>query len=94
MQYEGRVRASALDWISLALVIIGAINWGLVGVGNLVESNWNVVDLLFGAFPTIEALIYVLVGLAGLYELYFAYQLYDARNESEPTRERVAQRRT
>jgi uncharacterized membrane protein YuzA (DUF378 family) len=79
MQYEGNVRASALDWASLALVIVGAVNWGLVGLGSFLDANWNVVNLAFGAFPTLEAAVYVIVGLAGLYELYFGYQLYRAR---------------
>lgn len=78
MQPEGRVRVNPVDWLSLLLVIVGAINWGLVGLGQLVDANWNLVNLLVGGIPTLEALIYVLVGLAGLYELYFAYQLYGA----------------
>ncbi|MFC7177081.1 DUF378 domain-containing protein [Halosegnis marinus] len=79
MQTEGRLRVNAVDWISLVLVIVGAINWGLVGIGEFLEANWNVVNLLLGSVPTLEFLVYVLVGLAGIYELYFAYQLYSAR---------------
>ena len=90
MQYDGRIRASTIDWISLALVIVGAINWGLVGLGSFVGANWNLVDLLIGGFPTLEALVYVVVGLAGVYELYFAYQLYGARREVATTREKAA----
>jgi len=90
MQYDGRIRASAFDWLSLALVVIGAINWGLVGVGAFLGSNWNVVNLIFGGVPALESLIYVLVGLAGLYELYFGYQLYSARAEMATTREKAA----
>ena len=63
------------------LVIIGAINWGLVGVGNFVGANWNLVNIIFGSVPVAQNLIYLLVGLAGLYELYFAYRLYSARTE-------------
>jgi uncharacterized membrane protein YuzA (DUF378 family) len=75
------LRVHPLDWLSLTLVIVGALNWGLVGVGMLVvgESaveSWNLVNLVVGSVPILEALIYVLVGLAGLYELYFAYKLY------------------
>lgn len=79
MRTDGSIRTSYLDWISLALVIVGALNWGLVGLGSLFMANWNVVSLVFGGFPTIEALVYLVVGLAGIYELYFAYQLYTAR---------------
>lgn len=89
MQHEGRIRVSAIDWLSLVLVIVGAINWGLVGLGMFLEANWNVVNLVFGSIPVLEALIYVIVGLAGLYELYFGYQLYAAR-EAETRRGRAA----
>jgi uncharacterized membrane protein YuzA (DUF378 family) len=78
MQTEGRLRVNYVDWISLALVIIGAINWGLVGIGGFLDANWNVVALLLGT-GAIADVVYLLVGLAGLYELYFAYQLYSAR---------------
>ena len=90
MQYDGRIRASALDWVSLALVIVGAINWGLVGLGGFVGSNLNLVNLFLGGFPAVESLVYVLVGLAGLYEFYFAYQLYSARSGAVTTREKPA----
>lgn len=89
MQYDGRIRVSAVDWISLVLVVVGALNWGLVGVGMFLDANWNVVNLLFGGVPVIEALIYLLVGLAGLYELYFAYQLYEARETGRGRAERA-----
>ena len=87
MKYDGRIRASALDWVTLALVIVGAINWGLTGLGRFVDANWNLVNLLLGGIPTLEALVYVIVGLAGLYELYFAYQLYGARRGERMTGE-------
>ncbi|WP_255196543.1 DUF378 domain-containing protein [Halorarius litoreus] len=90
MQTDGTVRASYLDWTSLILVIVGAINWGLVGIGSFFDANWNVVNLIFGSIPTLEALIYVVVGLAGLYELYFAYQLYGARSESRMRERKTA----
>ncbi|MHB9286533.1 DUF378 domain-containing protein [Halobacteriales archaeon Cl-PHB] len=88
MQSEGRIRVNVLDWVSLLLVIVGALNWGLVGLGTLLDANWNLVDLLLGSFPTIEAVVYLLVGLAGLYELYFGYQLYRARAEERTAAER------
>ncbi len=90
MQTDGSIRTSFLDWASLALVIVGAINWGLVGLGTFLDANWNLVNLLLGGFPTLEALVYVIVGLAGVYELYFAYQLYTARTEREMMREQPA----
>lgn len=81
MNTDGRIGVSTLDWLSLVLVAVGALTWGLVGVGNYLGANWNPVDLVFGGIPAVENLVYVLVGLAGLYELYFAYKLYAARRE-------------
>jgi uncharacterized protein len=53
------------------LVVVGAINWGLVGLGVLLGgAGWNVVNMLFGGWPSLEALVYVLVGLSGLWLLW------------------------
>jgi uncharacterized protein len=58
---------NVLDWIALVLVIIGAINWGLVGIAQI-----DLVDLIFGSIPILARIIYIIVGLAGLYMIYFA----------------------
>lgn len=46
--------------------MIGGINWGLVGVGGLMSANWNVVNLLVGRWPTVESIVYVLVGVSAV----------------------------
>lgn len=69
-----------LDWTSLVLVIVGALNWGLEGLGTFAGQNLNLVNLVFSGLPsggTIEAAVYLLVGLAGLYQVYFGWQLYE-----------------
>lgn len=48
------------------LVIVGAINWGLVGLGDFMGQNWNVVNLVLGSWPTLEWIVYILVGIAGI----------------------------
>jgi len=58
--------AAGVAWI---LVIIGAINWGLYGLGMLLGSNWNVVERLFSRWSTVEAIVYILVGLSAIYSL-------------------------
>ena len=50
-----------LHWTALILAIIGAINWGLVGI-----FDFNLVAALFGAESAISRVIYALVGIAGL----------------------------
>lgn len=57
---------NALDIIALILVIIGAVNWGLVGIG-----VGDIVAMILGA-GTIATIVYILVGLAGLYTIYLA----------------------
>jgi uncharacterized membrane protein YuzA (DUF378 family) len=54
----------ALDIITLVLVIIGGINWGLVGLFNL-----DLVAAIFGAGSGLSRIVYVLVGLSALYQL-------------------------
>lgn len=51
---------------SILLLVIGGLNWGLVGLGYFLSMNLNVVNLLVGNWPVVEAIIYILVGLAAL----------------------------
>lgn len=48
------------------LVLIGGLNWGLVGVGMLMNSNLNIVNILLGSMPTVEAIVYLLVGISAV----------------------------
>ena len=56
----------ALHGITFILVIVGALNWLLIGI----NSNWNVVDGIFGTTGvggTIGRIVYILVGLSAIY---------------------------
>ena len=53
-----------IDTIALILVIIGAINWGLIGI-----FNFNLVEYIFGAMSLISKIIYGLVGISGLWSI-------------------------
>ncbi len=55
-------KLSTLDWVALVLVLVGAVNWGLVGVFGL-----DLVDSLFGSVALVAKAVYVLVGLSGVY---------------------------
>lgn len=55
-----------LDTLALILVIIGAINWGLIGF-----FRFDLVAALFGNMSGLSRIIYALVGLAGLYAISF-----------------------
>ena len=50
-----------LEKIALALTIIGAINWGLIGL-----ADFNLVALIFGDGTLLSKIIYILVGISGL----------------------------
>jgi uncharacterized protein len=63
-------KMNALDWIALILVIIGGLNWGLVGL-----LNFDLVAAIFGAMTMIARIVYVLVGLSALYMIYSAYKM-------------------
>lgn len=54
----------ALDAIALILVVIGGVNWGLVGL-----FDYNLVNSLFGADSMVTRVIYVIVGIAAIYAL-------------------------
>lgn len=56
--------SKGFDYTALTLVIIGAVNWGLIGFFKL-----DLVNILFGNMSWISRIIYILVGLAGLYVL-------------------------
>lgn len=58
-----------LHMVCWILIVIGALNWGLVGIGAFAGGNWNVVNLILGSWPTVENLVYILVGLSAVYEL-------------------------
>lgn len=60
------MKKCGMHWISWLLAVIGGLNWGLVGVGYFAGGNWNVVNLLLGSWPMVEAIVYVLVGLAAI----------------------------
>lgn len=54
-----------LKTVSKWLVIIGAINWGLVGLLDL-----NLVEMLLGSWPSLVMLVYLLIGAAGVWGAY------------------------
>lgn len=59
-----------VDVIMLVLLIIGGINWGLVGL-----AGFDLVAFLFGPMTMISRLVYIVVGVAALYTAYLVYRL-------------------
>ena len=54
------------------LLIVGGLNWGIIRVGMLMGKMdaWNVVHMLLGTWPVVEAVVYVLVGVAAVMKLF------------------------
>ena len=59
-----------LDIVCLILIIIGAINWGLIGV-----FNFDLVSVIFGNMSMITRIIFAVVGIAGIYSLVLFWKL-------------------
>ncbi len=60
---------NALEWIASILVVIGGVNWGLVGA-----LNFNLVDTIFGVGSVAARIVYILVGVSALYGLFFLFK--------------------
>lgn len=59
-----------INQIALILVILGGLNWGIIG---LVDSN--IIKILFSTFPLLERSIYIIVGIASLWVAYTSFVL-------------------
>lgn len=55
-----------LDFIALLLVVVGAVNWGLIGF-----FQYDLVSAVFGPTSAMTRIIFALVGIAGIYALTF-----------------------
>jgi uncharacterized membrane protein YuzA (DUF378 family) len=62
LQYKGGSNVKAIYTTALVLIVIGGINWGLVGF-----FDYNLVDSLFGVGSALARIVYGLVGLAAIY---------------------------
>lgn len=68
------IKMKALDTLALILVIVGALNWGLIGF-----FNFDLVASLFGTMSAFSRIIYAVVGICGLYAIsFFAKDRYES----------------
>jgi uncharacterized membrane protein YuzA (DUF378 family) len=63
----------AVTWITLILLIVGGLNWLLVGA-----FNFDLVATLFGDMSALSRIVYVLVGLSAIYVLVTSRRLVTA----------------
>lgn len=76
-------KLSPWTWAALVLTVIGAINWALIGL-----FRFNVVAAIFGELSTLSRIIYVIVGIAGVYLIVDAARLRE-EGRVVPTRPEV-----
>ena len=76
-----KMRLDGLDWTAIVLTVIGALNWGLVGL-----FRFDLVAFLFGTATTLSRIIYTIIGVCGL------YLIYTASKASSPDIERDRER--
>ena len=55
-------KLNAFDWLAVVLVIVGGLNWGLVGI-----LKFDLVATIFGDMSALSRIVYALVGLAAVY---------------------------
>ena len=55
-------RLNGVDWLFITLLVIGGLNWGLVGL-----FDFNLVSALFGSDSFLSNLIYIIVGISAAY---------------------------
>jgi uncharacterized membrane protein YuzA (DUF378 family) len=67
---EGHTAMSATDYIAMTLLIIGGLNWAMVGLFDV-----DVVATLFGPGSPASRIVYVLVGIAALWSIYTAAKM-------------------
>ncbi len=61
-----------LQKVSLVLIIIGAINWGLIGL-----FDFNLVETLFGIDNVITKIVYALVGISGIIDISLLFEDFE-----------------
>jgi len=57
-------KLNTLDWVALILVIVGGLNWALVGL-----FSFDLVATIFGDMSVLSRIVYILVGLSAVYML-------------------------
>jgi uncharacterized membrane protein YuzA (DUF378 family) len=71
------MKLNAIDWLALVLVIVGGLNWGLVGA-----FDFDLVATILGDMSALARIVYILVGLSAVYLLYTASKLAGSKHEA------------
>ena len=60
-------KLNSFDWIAIILLVVGGLNWGLVGL-----FNFDLVAALFGEMSVLSKVVYIIVGISAIYVLMMA----------------------
>jgi uncharacterized protein len=63
-------KLNAIDWTAAILLIVGGLNWGLIGFFGI-----NIVDAIFGEMSFLSRVIYALVGISAVYSIFIPTKL-------------------
>ncbi len=80
----GNMTFIVLNIISFILVLLGALNWGLIGI-----FNWNMVSAIFGGYNVGSIITYILVFVAALWLAFYAIYSMGRIDMSVPKRRRT-----
>jgi uncharacterized protein len=69
-------KMNSWSWIAVILVIIGGLNWGLVGF-----FKFDLVAAIFGDMSSLTRIIYALVGLSALYMVFWKFSMASDKSE-------------
>lgn len=64
------MKLNILDWVAMVLLIVGGLNWGLVGI-----FDFDLVATLFGVMTAAARVVYILVGVSAVYMIFLATKL-------------------
>jgi len=73
------MKLKGIDLVAIVLVVIGGLNWGLVGL-----FNWDLVQAILGGVPILARLVYILVGLAAAYTAIRPHLARMSRTHQQP----------
>ncbi len=60
---------TVLDWIAFGVLVVGGVNWGLIGF-----FNFDLVSTIFGVMSAASRVIFGLVGLSALYAISWSFR--------------------
>lgn len=63
-------KLNAIDWIAIILLVVGGLNWGLVGI-----FNFDLVATIFGDMSVLSRIVYAVVGICAIYVLAISAKL-------------------